>query len=143
MTESFPVMKEAEEFYYPGNKTGVLVIHGFTGTTQSMLYLGKQFANEGFTVFGPRLAGHGTHPEDMEKSTYQDWIQSAEKGLEKLQATCEEVFVAGLSMGGSLTLYLTQNYPEIKGIMPINAATHMPDLVENYESLKDTETRFV
>ncbi|ALX50241.1 alpha/beta hydrolase [Lentibacillus amyloliquefaciens] len=143
MTNAFPVIKEAEAFYYPGNTTGILVIHGFTGTTQSMHYLGKQFAEEGFTVFGPRLTGHGTDPEDMEQRTYHDWIESAENGLEKLQATCEEVFVAGLSMGGTLTLYLAENHPEIKGIMPINAATHMPDLIENYASLKDTETRFV
>ncbi|HLR62689.1 MAG TPA: alpha/beta fold hydrolase [Lentibacillus sp.] len=143
MANHFPVMKEAEEFYYPGNTTGVLVIHGFTGTTQSMHYLDKQFSEEGFTVFGPRLTGHGTDPEDMEQRTYHDWIETVENGLDKLQATCEEVFVAGLSMGGTLTLYLAENHPEIKGIMPINAATHMPDLIENYESLKDAETRFV
>ncbi|WP_010532014.1 alpha/beta fold hydrolase [Lentibacillus jeotgali] len=139
----YPVMKEAETFYYPGNTTGILVIHGFTGTTQSMHYLGKQLAEEGFTVFGPRLSGHGTDPEDMEQSTYHDWIETVETGLEKLQATCEEVFVAGLSMGGTLSLYLAENHPEIKGIMPINAATHMPDLIKNYETLKDTDTQFV
>lgn len=143
MTNAYPVMKEAEEFYYPGNETGVLVIHGFTGTTQSMHDLGKQFAGAGFTVFGPRLAGHGTDPEDMERKSYQEWIETVENGLEKLQATCDDVFVAGLSMGGTLTLYLAEEHPEIKGIMPINAATHMPDLIGNYESLKDTETRFV
>ncbi|GGJ87828.1 carboxylesterase [Lentibacillus kapialis] len=143
MANTYPVMEEAEEFYYPGNRTGVLVIHGFTGTTQSMHYLGKQFAQEGFTVLGPRLPGHGTDPEDMEQCTYHDWIETAESGLDKLQATCEEIFVAGLSMGGTLTLYLAENHPEIKGIMPINAATHMPDLIENYESLKDSGNRFV
>ncbi|QKY70063.1 carboxylesterase [Lentibacillus sp. CBA3610] len=143
MADTYPVMSEAEEFYYPGNKTGVLVIHGFTGTTQSVHFLGKQLAEQGFTVFGPRLAGHGTDPEDMEGSTYQEWIQTVERGLEKLQATCEEVFVTGLSMGGTLTLYLAAEHPEIKGIMPINAATHMPDMIENYEALKNTGTRFV
>ncbi|WP_164667807.1 alpha/beta hydrolase [Virgibacillus doumboii] len=143
MANSFPVMKEAVEFYFPGNKTGVLVIHGFTGTTQSMYYLGEQLAEEGFTVFGPRLTGHGTTPEDMENASYQDWIQTVEKGLDKLKATCEAIFVAGLSMGGTLTLYLAENHPEIKGVMPINAATHMPELIANYDSLKNTETRFV
>lgn len=143
MTNTFPVMSEAEAFYYPGNDTGILVIHGFTGTTQSMHYLGKQLAEAGFTVFGPRLDGHGTDPEDMEKATYEDWIHTVEKGLEKLQTTCDDIFVAGLSMGGTLTLYLTEEHPDIKGIMPINAAIHMPDLIENYEALKNTQTRFV
>ena len=54
----FEVMKEAEEFYFPGNEIGVLVIHGFTGSTQSMRFLGERLAETGFTVFGPRLTGH-------------------------------------------------------------------------------------
>ncbi|MEN1967460.1 alpha/beta fold hydrolase [Lentibacillus sp. N15] len=143
MSESFQVMKEAEEFYFPGNDTGVLVIHGFTGSAQSMYYLGKQLADTGFTVFGPRLTGHGTQPEDMEQASYQDWIQTVEDGLEKLQVTCSNVFVAGLSMGGTLTLYLAEKYPEIKGIVPINAAIEMPELIKNYQDLSPTDTRFV
>ncbi|WP_099159781.1 alpha/beta hydrolase [Virgibacillus ndiopensis] len=143
MAETFQVMKEAEAFYFPGNKTGVLVIHGFTGSTQSMRFLGEQLAEEGFTVYGPRLTGHGTAPEDMENASYQDWILTVESGLKKLQDTCSEIYVTGLSMGGTLTLYLAENYPEIKGIMPINAATNMPELIETYSTLVSSDTRFV
>ncbi|GGB37732.1 alpha/beta fold hydrolase [Virgibacillus dakarensis] len=139
----FHIMKDAEEFYYPGNNTGVLVIHGFTGSTQSMRFLGEQLAEAGFTIYGPRLTGHGTAPEDMEKSTYQEWIQTVEDGLEKLKATCSAVFVTGLSMGGTLTLYLAENHPEIKGIVPINAAIEMPELIETYEQHRSTDTKFV
>ncbi|WP_200416010.1 alpha/beta hydrolase [Virgibacillus salexigens] len=137
------VIEGAKEFYFPGNQTGVLVIHGFTGSTQSMRFLGEQLANAGFTVFGPRLIGHGTSPEDMENATYQDWIQTVEKGLAKLQETCKEVYVTGLSMGGTLTLYLAEHHPEIKGIMPINAAIHMPEMIKNYQELINSNTRFI
>ncbi|WP_077328274.1 alpha/beta hydrolase [Virgibacillus siamensis] len=145
MSDSFEVMKEAEDFYYQGNHTGVLVIHGFTGSTQSMRFLGERLADEGFTVYGPRLKGHGTAPEEMEQSEYREWIKSVGEGLEVLNKTCDEIFVTGLSMGGTLTLYVAEHADagRIKGIMPINAAIHMPDLIETYESLKDTETRFV
>lgn len=143
MSQSFQVIKGAEEFYFPGNDTGVLVIHGFTGSTQSMYYLGDELANAGFTVFGPRLTGHGTAPEDMETATYQDWIQTVEDGLEKLKVTCSSVFVAGLSMGGTLTLYLAENHPEIKGIIPINAAVEMQEMKQNYKALSSANTRFV
>lgn len=141
--DKYRIMKEAEEFYFPGNKAGVLVIHGFTGSTQSMRFLGEQLAKEGFTVFGPRLTGHGTEPEDMEQASFKDWIENVENGLVKLKETCEEIFVAGLSMGGTLTLYLAENHPEIKGIMPINAATHMPGMNEYYQELSAAATRFV
>ena len=140
---NYEVLEGAEEFFYEGNHVGVLVIHGFTGSTQSMHYLGERFAEAGFTVFGPRLTGHGTAPEDMERASYEDWMKDVEKGLTKLQETCSDIFVCGLSMGGTLTLYLAENYPEIKGIMPINAAVYMPDMIENYETLSQSETRFV
>ncbi|UZD14197.1 alpha/beta hydrolase [Virgibacillus natechei] len=78
MNENYPIMENAEAFYFPGNQVGVLVSHGFTGTTQSMHYLGKRIADEGYTVYGPRLTGHGTHYEDMEKATNQDWITDVE-----------------------------------------------------------------
>lgn len=143
MQMGFEVLEGAEEFHMEGNDTGVLVIHGFTGSTQSMRFLGEQLAEAGFTVFGPRLDGHGTAPEDMETKSYLDWIRSVEEGLEKLRQTCSQIFVTGLSMGGTLTLYLAENHKDIKGIIPINAAIHMPDLVKNYELLSAGETRFV
>lgn len=139
LDNNYNVLPGAEEFYYEGNEIGVLVIHGFTGTTQSMAYLGERFAAEGFTVFGPRLTGHGTNFEDMEMATYKDWVSDVEAGLEKLKEICTSVFVAGLSMGGTLTLYLAERHPEIAGIMPINAAVHMPEFEAVYESIKGSE----
>lgn len=140
---NYEVLKDAEEFYFEGNHVGVLVIHGFTGTTQSMRFLGERFAEAGFTVVGPRLTGHGTAPEDMEQASYEDWIKDVERGLNKLKETCTDIFVCGLSMGGTLTLYLAENHKEIKGIMPVNAAIYMPEMIENYEVLSKEETRFV
>lgn len=143
MTESFPVMEEGKEFYFSGDDTGVLVIHGFTGNTQSMYDVGKQLGEAGFTVYAPRLTGHGTAPEDLEKASYQDWIQTVESGLAKLQETCSTIVVLGLSMGGTLTLYLAEQHPQLKGIIPINAAIEMSDMKKNYQALSQAGTRFV
>src|ERR687889_2396819 len=46
-----------------GERDRVLTSHGFTGTTQSGRPLGEELAEEGFTVMGPRLEGHGTSIE--------------------------------------------------------------------------------
>lgn len=139
MRKIYEVLEDAQPFFYDGNEVGVLVSHGFTGSTQSMAYLGKRFADEGFTVYGPRLTGHGTAPEEMATATYQDWVKDVETGLAKLKETCATIFVAGLSMGGTLTLYLAENHPEIAGIMPINAAVKMDEFEQYYLSLKDKE----
>ncbi|MCM3707763.1 MULTISPECIES: alpha/beta hydrolase [Cytobacillus] len=128
MSIKYPILEGAEPFYFEGNDIGILVSHGFTGSTQSMRQLGEAYANSGFTVCGPRLKGHGTHYEDMERTTHQDWIHSVEEGYRWLKERCSTIFVTGLSMGGTLTLYMAEKYPEIKGIIPINAAIEIPDM---------------
>jgi carboxylesterase len=125
------VMKGAEPFRFEGNGTGVLVSHGFTGTTQSVRPLGEALAEEGFTVMGPRLAGHGTSMEDHAQSTALDWISSIEEGLTWLRQRTPNIFFAGLSMGGMFALYFAATRPElVRGIIPINACVFLnaPDL---------------
>jgi carboxylesterase len=128
----YPILKGAEPFFFEGGETGVLVSHGFTGTTQSMRFLGEYLAKKGgFTVIGPRLKGHGTDPADMAAATAEDWVRSLEEALAQLQKRCRKIFVTGLSMGGTLTLYLGGFYNKvISGIIPINAAVFLsnPDM---------------
>nr|WP_263323245.1 alpha/beta fold hydrolase [Neobacillus sp. Marseille-Q6967] len=126
MSKNYPILEGAEPFYFEGNRVGILVSHGFTGSTQSMRPLGEAYAKAGYTVCGPRLKGHGTHYEDMETTTYQNWIDSVEEGYQWLKERCDTIFVTGLSMGGTLTLYMAENHPEIKAIIPINAAVDLP-----------------
>jgi len=126
------ILPGAEPFYFKGSKTGCLVSHGFTGTTQSMRFLARFLAQKGgLTVIGPRLTGHGTRPEDMAQSTAEDWIRDLEQAMETLQEQCSKIFITGLSMGGTLTLYMAAMYPDIfAGAIPINAAVFLnsPDM---------------
>jgi carboxylesterase len=126
MADRYPVLEGAEPFFFEGNRVGILVSHGFTGSTQSMRPLGKAYAEAGYTVCGPRLKGHGTHYEDMEQTSYRDWIASVEEGFQWLKDRCDTIFVTGLSMGGTLTLYMAEKYPEIRGIVLVNAAVNIP-----------------
>lgn len=140
MTEEYLVLEGAEPFFFEGSDIGVLLCHGFTGTTQSMKPLGEAYAKAGYTICGPRLRGHGTHYEEMEQTKMEDWIASVEEGLVWLKDRCETIFVTGLSMGGTLTLYLAEKYPEIKGIVLINSAVELP-LLEMAQHI--TDTRFL
>ncbi|MCM3601190.1 alpha/beta fold hydrolase [Robertmurraya korlensis] len=140
MAEKYPVLDGAEAFFFKGNDIGILISHGFIGTPQSVRYLGEGFAKQGFTVLGPRLHGHGTHYKDLEECTNHDWFQSLEKGYQQLRLHCHSIFVIGQSMGGTLTLWLAKRYPDIKGIITVNAALEVP----SYEYLKGKiEPRFL
>ena len=117
------IMKGAEAFRFEAEgQPAVLVLHGFTGSTQSMRYLGEELHRRfGFFVYGPRLAGHGTSPDDMATTGYLDWLGTAEAALKEMAANHGRVFVTGLSMGGTLCLNLAARFPElVAGIVPIN-----------------------
>ncbi len=122
------LMKGAEPFSFRNESdVGVLVIQGFTGTTSSVFYWGKCLADYGFNVEGPRLSGHGTKWQDLNKVKYTDWIKDVEDGLDKLKERSKSIFVAGLSMGGTLALYLAETHQEIKGILLVNHAIDLHD----------------
>ena len=120
------VIKGAESFFLKGNEIGILLSHGFVGTPQSVRELGELMNGFGFTVYAPRLTGHGTTSYDMEKAKYTDWLSDLEKAYFKLKDCCSQIFVVGQSMGGALCLRLAAKFPEIKGVMTINAALHVP-----------------
>ena len=128
------VLAGAEPFHFKGNRTAVLVLHGFTGTTQSVRYLGQELNRRfGFTTLGPRLKGHGTSPDDMETTGYLDWVESAEEALHELAKINGQVCIAGLSMGGTLALNLAARFPAIvSAIAPINGPAGIlePGLIE-------------
>jgi carboxylesterase len=116
------ILAGAEPFDLPGNETGILVCHGFTGSPQSMRPLGEALHQAGYTVLGPRLPGHGTSPEDMATTGARDWVAGVEAALAQLKTRCARVFMTGLSMGGTLTLYMAGQHPQaFAGIIPINA----------------------
>jgi carboxylesterase len=129
MRENYPVMKGAESFYIKGNNVGLLLSHGFMGTPQSVRYLGEKLSELGYTVYAPRLEGHGTHYKDMEKTTYLDWFFDLETGYMYLKEQCSTIFIIGQSMGGTLALWLASKYKDITGLVLINAALSVP----NYE----------
>ncbi|BCH31282.1 esterase [Mesorhizobium sp. L-8-10] len=132
------IMAGAEPYSAKGGRHGALVIHGFTGCPQSMRPLGKAFADAGFTVEVPRLPGHGTTPDDMNRTGWSEWTAAADAAYRDLAARTDSVVVAGLSMGGSLTLWLAQQHPEIKGIVLINPAVKADDFGPFAEGAKAT-----
>lgn len=108
---------DGSPFFYPGSDTGVLLIHGITATPVEVRLVGEYLQEQGYTVSGPRLPGHGTTVEELNRCTWCDWIEHVRQAYLELTARCQQVFVAGESMGGLLTLYLGSEYPQIAGLV--------------------------
>ena len=120
------IIKTAEPFYFPGNRTGCLLTHGFTGAPKEMRWMGEYLAEEGFSVLGVRLAGHATNPEEMIRTRYVDWMHSVEDGYHLLKGAVDRVFLIGLSMGGTLSLLMASKL-EVAGVITMSAPYELND----------------
>lgn len=111
-----------------GQRVGVLLSHGFTGSPASMVPWGRHLAAQGYAVSVPRLPGHGTTWQEMNRTRWQDWYGEVERSFEKLRADCDQVVVGGLSMGATLGLLLAANrQSEVAGIISVNVSLDNKD----------------
>src|SRR5437773_3918438 len=92
-------------------RSGVLLLHGFSGSPLEMTPLADALARAGWETSIARLAGHGTSPDDLARVTWQEWVASAREAYQDLRQRCRRVALVGLSMGGALALHLAAADP--------------------------------
>lgn len=120
------IIPTGEPFFFPGDRIGCLLIHGFTGAPKEMRWMGEYLASQGHSVLGIRLAGHATQPNDMLRVRWRDWMASVEDGYHLLRHTCDTIFAIGLSMGGVLALTSGPTLP-VKGIVAMSTPYSLGD----------------
>ncbi|MCU1675495.1 MAG: putative esterase/lipase [Frankiales bacterium] len=106
---------------YPGGPVGVVLCHGYTGTPQSLGDWPAALAAAGFAVECPLLPGHGLNWRAMSGTRWTHWYGAVDAAFTDLQSRCDEVFVMGLSMGGTLALRLAEEHgADVAGIVLVN-----------------------
>ncbi len=92
---------------------GVLVIHGFTATLESVKSLSLSLRELGIPLSVPLLAGHGaSSPEALRGVKWERWMADAEEAFQKLTLEAERIVVIGHSMGALLSLNLAVMHQE-------------------------------
>jgi carboxylesterase len=132
------VLPGAEPMSHEGtSRTGVLVLHGFTGNPSSMRAVAEAMAGLGHHVEMPRLPGHGTTIDDMVVTGWSDWTGEVSAAHARLAERVDAIIVVGLSMGGSLTLWSGLHLDNIVGLVCVNPATapQGADVIEMLEDL--------
>jgi carboxylesterase len=109
-----------------GNSHGILLLHGFGDTPQTLGLLARHLHQSGFDVRAPLLPGHGRSVEAFVISRRAEWIAFARQELADLRANHATVSVAGLSMGGALAAILASETPEIKSLVLLAPYLGMP-----------------
>ena len=94
-----------------------MLIHGFTSMPAEMRPLGDDLAAAGHTALGVRLAGHGTHPADLNRTRWQDWVATVADAVALLRP--ERVALIGQSLGGMVALVAASRLP-VDGVVTLN-----------------------
>lgn len=130
-TPSEPFEKQAGKpvlFDPDKGRPGILLIHSYLACPKEMKPLAYFLSALGYTVFVPRLKGHGTAPEDLSQTSYQDWIDSVEEGYVLLKHKTPSVFVGGFFTGAGLALELASRIPEIDGVFAVAPPLNVKDV---------------
>ncbi len=108
-------------------RRGVLLIHGLTDSPYFMRPLAEFFQEQGFRVMAILLPGHGTQPGDLLDIRWRDWARTVRYGIERLDEEADEIFLAGLSVGGALAVFLGQRDPRVRGLMLFSPALRITE----------------
>ena len=105
---------------------GVLLLHGFGDTPQTLGYLAAYLHSQGWGVRAPLLPGHGRTLDQFAASRATDWIEAARTELESLRLRYDVVAIIGLSMGGSLATILAAESPDVRALVLLAPYLSMP-----------------
>jgi carboxylesterase len=124
------IVRGAESFTLRGTGTrGLLLLHGFGDSPQSLRYLAERLHGSGYTVHVPLLPGHGRTPHDFAGATADDYITEARKALAELRGMSAWIGLVGLSMGGALAARLADESGDARALVLLAPYVIPPELV--------------
>jgi carboxylesterase len=113
-----------------GASVAFLLIHGLAASSDEVATLGQYLADKGYASYAVQLAGHGTTPEEFKATSWQDWLESAQRALELVRSWKPQyLFVGGISMGGLLSVMLASEESEIYGLVLMGTALKVPGVL--------------
>lgn len=87
-------------------KASVLLLHGMSDSPYSLRSIGEALHQEGMTVLGLRMPGHGTAPSGLLDVTWQDMFAATELGVKHLHKLKPDrpIYLVGYSNGAALAV---------------------------------------
>ncbi len=120
-------------FRNSSSKTGILLVHGLMAAPEEVREWAQFLYSKGYTVYAPRLAGHGTSAVDLSSRRYWEWMESVDHGVDILKNCCERMVIGGFSTGAGLALYQAIQRPHtFDGVISISAPLKFKSFSTNF-----------
>jgi carboxylesterase len=108
---------------------GVLLLHGFGDTPQTLALLARHLHKCGYSLYAPLLPGHGRDMDAFRVTGADDWINAAREAFAQMRSRHEHVSIIGLSMGGALATIVASEQSDIPALVLIAPYLGMPRLL--------------
>jgi pimeloyl-ACP methyl ester carboxylesterase len=107
-----------------GEKTEKVIIflHGFTSCPQQFVPLGQEYFERGYNVYIPRTPRHGfdnRRGKPLKGLTAEEMAAFAQQTADIAQGLGERVIISGISGGGAMATYLSQERTDVDIAAPI------------------------
>lgn len=109
---------------------GIVMCHGYQSAPQEVRSMANHFNKLGFSIYAPRLKGHGTAPRNMKEISHDDWYDSFQRGYCALSRKCSKIIFIGFSTGGLLSLLSCSKKATNKvfAVVTVNPALKLQDI---------------
>ncbi|MCC6153103.1 MAG: alpha/beta fold hydrolase, partial [Candidatus Hydrogenedentes bacterium] len=119
----------------PKFKAGIVLVHGYMAAPLEVRAMADYFAKRGFAVYGVRLRGHGTSPEDLARTPWEEWYESFNRGYAVIKSLTDYIVLGGFSTGGVLALLAAgRKKDKVKAVFSINAPLQLRNYMARFAS---------
>lgn len=109
-------------------KAGIVLVHGYLAAPLEIYELAEYLYEQGYAVYGVRLKGHGTAPEDLAETPWEAWYESVNRGYAVIKTLTDDIILGGFSTGGALALLAAaRKKDKIQAVFSINAPLQLRD----------------
>jgi len=111
------------------SRKGIILVHGYMAAPEEIRPLAEYLHQNGYAVYGVRMRGHGTAPEDLAARNWGEWYDSASRAYIIMKNSVKTFSIAGFSMGSGIALLQAANKPgKFASVISINAPLKLKGL---------------
>lgn len=119
----------------PRFKAGVLLLHGYLAAPLEVRALAEFLASRGYAVYAARTRGHGTSPEDLARTAWEEWYESLNRGYAIIKSLTDDIVLGGFSTGGTLALLAAgRKKDKIRAVFSVNAPLQLRNYMARFAS---------
>lgn len=117
------------------SRRGIILVHGYMAAPEEIRPLADYLWRKGYNVYGPRLRGHGTAPEDLASRNWEKWYDSVGRAYIIMKNCMKSIAIGGFSTGAGIALLQAANKPgRFRGVISINAPLKLQNITSRLSS---------